>query len=295
MDLDARPYRAFVNVARLQSFRRAAEALNVTQPALSSQIREFERRLGFQLFSRTSRSVRLTPEGSLFLAKAERFVRESDWINKAARDIRNTKLRVGAAHFTALIPERCALLERFMLEHSELPVAIIGRTHAQLIGDLAQNEIDIAITLEAQDVPASLVEPAIPADFERFVVAERKVRLLLPEGDPAGGGNPVPKQRLAGMRVAIINRAHGVNLSEAILRELQRLEAVPVSPPEGDAPSVMRYAALMKIAAVDLGWFDPVPGLVAHDVESLELRSALVVLARPQDRRIGAELFVRDL
>jgi DNA-binding transcriptional LysR family regulator len=69
MDLDARPYRALVAIAQEHSFTRAAERLNLSQPALSAQIREFERRLGFALFERTSRSVALTAKGRLLLGR----------------------------------------------------------------------------------------------------------------------------------------------------------------------------------------------------------------------------------
>lgn len=295
MDLDARPYRAFVSVARLQSFRRAADSLNITQPALSAQIRELERRLGFQLFIRTSRSVSLTPEGGLFLPKAERFVRENDWINQAARDIRNTKLRIGAAHFTSAIAERREVLEQFMLKQPDLPIAITGRSHAQLISDLAGNEIDLAITLEAQGVATSLVEPSVPAEFDRFVIAKRKVRVLMPETSLADGPDVLAKETVDGIRIATVNRAHGVNLSEAVLRELQRLNFQPVQPPEADALSVMRYGALMGMPAIDLGWFGEVPGMSAHDVETLELRTSLVVLTRKNELRDGVELFIREL
>lgn len=295
MDLDARPYRAFVSVARLQSFRRAAESLNITQPALSAQIRELERRLGFQLFIRTSRSISLTPQGGLFLPKAERFVRENDWINQAARDIRNTKLRIGAAHFTSAIADRREVLDRFMQQHPDLPIAITGRSHAQLISDLAGNEIDLAITLEAQGVTTSLVEPGVPAEFERFVVGERKLRVLVPHGLSADAADTLAAQSVDGMQIATINRAHGVNLSEAVLRELQRLNFKVLRPPEGDALAVMRYGALMGIAAVDLGWFGQVPGMSVRDVETMDLRTSLVVLTRKNELRDGVELFIREL
>ncbi|MGE0829627.1 MAG: LysR family transcriptional regulator, partial [Hyphomonadaceae bacterium] len=89
MDLDARPYRFFVAVAELGSFSRAAEAMHISQPALSAQIHELERRLGFSLFARTSRRVELTAQGALFLDWARRLIIETDWINQAARDIRS--------------------------------------------------------------------------------------------------------------------------------------------------------------------------------------------------------------
>ena len=96
MDLDASPYRIFVTIADELSFTRASSLLNVSQPALSARIREFERRLGFALFFRTSRRVKLTPEGRLYLGNARRMVKEVAWASQAAREIRDNDLRIGA-------------------------------------------------------------------------------------------------------------------------------------------------------------------------------------------------------
>ena len=69
MDLDGSPFRAFLAVAKHQSFTRAAAEMNFSQPALSAVIRELERRLGFALFRRTSRHVELTREGRDYLVQ----------------------------------------------------------------------------------------------------------------------------------------------------------------------------------------------------------------------------------
>lgn len=60
----------FLAVADCLNFSRAAEQLRITQPAVSHQIRTLEDELGVQLFSRTSKTVRLTQEGHMFLQYA---------------------------------------------------------------------------------------------------------------------------------------------------------------------------------------------------------------------------------
>ena len=60
----------FLSVADALNFSRAAERLRITQPAVSHQVKTLEDELGVQLFSRTSKSVRLTQEGHLFLQYA---------------------------------------------------------------------------------------------------------------------------------------------------------------------------------------------------------------------------------
>ncbi len=63
--------RCFLSVAEYLSFARAAEQLNMTQPAISHQISSLEKELDVQLFVRTTRSVTLTEEGSIFINDAK--------------------------------------------------------------------------------------------------------------------------------------------------------------------------------------------------------------------------------
>ncbi len=66
-----RAIRSFVAAAKYQSFTRAAEALCVTQAAISRQIRELETHLGTDLFIRTGRTVKLSPDGEVFYDAAQ--------------------------------------------------------------------------------------------------------------------------------------------------------------------------------------------------------------------------------
>lgn len=68
--------RAFVAIANYGSFRKAAEQLHLSQPALSNQIRELEQAVSISLFHRTTRSVRLTIDGERFLIRARRALDE---------------------------------------------------------------------------------------------------------------------------------------------------------------------------------------------------------------------------
>ncbi|MFI9310710.1 LysR family transcriptional regulator [Streptomyces triculaminicus] len=72
MDLDLRKLRYFAAVAEHRHFGRAAQALFIAQPVLSRQIRAFEQELGCSLFTRTTRSVELTPAGIQLYDEASR-------------------------------------------------------------------------------------------------------------------------------------------------------------------------------------------------------------------------------
>lgn len=292
MDLDARPYRAFVTVADTGSFSRAAAILHVSQPALSAQIKEFERRLGFALFVRTSRSVALTPEGRLFIDRARRLVTETDWASAAARDIRTNQLRIGAAHHTGDIAERNALIDGFLRDVPHVPLRVLRRSPPQLHDDLERGDVDVAILLDVADTAADAVDAH---GASAWIVAERALRLWIPDAHPLAAADVVPAAALRDLPVGMIDRSHGVAIAEAAGRVLTQAGATLRTLPEGDVRSVARQCALLGLCAIDLGWFAGPPGMRSRAVEGWTARTRLVALARPGDRRDGARRFLDRL
>ena len=72
----------FLTIAEHLSFTKAAELLHVTQPAVGQQIQSLEKELGVKLFTRTTRSVKLTKEGKSFLGDAAQIVNISERAKK---------------------------------------------------------------------------------------------------------------------------------------------------------------------------------------------------------------------
>ena len=87
MDVSLRQVRAFLTVARVKSFTQAASILNLTQPALTVQIRRLEEALGVRLFDRDTRSVELTRVARDLLPAFERTLQDLDAAVGSARDI----------------------------------------------------------------------------------------------------------------------------------------------------------------------------------------------------------------
>ena len=77
---------------------RAAEALHVSQPTLSQQVRQLEEQLGFNLLDRTGRTVRATDEGEVYLRHVRRAFAELAAAEQAVTDVRGLEsglLRLG--------------------------------------------------------------------------------------------------------------------------------------------------------------------------------------------------------
>src|SRR6266436_9766257 len=109
--MELRHLRYFVAIGEEQHYGRAARRLRVAQPALSRQIQDLEKELGFKLFERLPRGVRLSAAGKLFLEDARRILREvSEAAVRAGRVAsgRSGTLRVGFtenASWRGVVPE----------------------------------------------------------------------------------------------------------------------------------------------------------------------------------------------
>jgi DNA-binding transcriptional LysR family regulator len=96
--MELRHLRYFVAVGEEQHYGRGAQRLRVAQPALSRQIQDLEREVGFKLFDRLSRGVRLSAAGKLFLEESRRILQQVDEATDRARRVavgRLGTLRVG--------------------------------------------------------------------------------------------------------------------------------------------------------------------------------------------------------
>jgi len=109
-NLSIKQIRAFVSVARLGSFSRAAEALAISQPALSLTVQQFEEIVGVALLKRTTRSVSLTEHGRELLPKAEKILDDIEAAiasTRASAERRENQVRIAVLPSVAIrvVPE----------------------------------------------------------------------------------------------------------------------------------------------------------------------------------------------
>jgi DNA-binding transcriptional LysR family regulator len=114
--MELRHLRYFVKVAAELHFGRAAEALGISQPPLSQQIRLLEQELGVQLFERSSRKVRLTTAGRLFLEEARTILAQADHavrITQRAAAGEIGELTIGLSASTLYVPKVADAISAF--------------------------------------------------------------------------------------------------------------------------------------------------------------------------------------
>lgn len=182
------------------NFGRAADAVHVTQPGLSSQIRELEHRVGVPLFERTSRQVRLTPAGADVVARARAVLREVDELSRAAGLHQGTlrgQLRLAAIPTMApyLLP---ALLPTLRARWPDVRVELQELQTAAMVDALDRGDLDLGLLAVPYDTRALHVEP----------VAHEPFLLALPTDHELVGTDPVPVSVLAGLPVLLLEEGH---------------------------------------------------------------------------------------
>jgi DNA-binding transcriptional LysR family regulator len=143
MELNQLQY--FQTVAQLQHFTHAAEALSISQPALSRSIARLEEELGIPLFERQGRSVSLNPYGQLFLKRVNRVLQEIDFAQNELQNLIDPgkgSVSLGFIHSQGsnLVPD---LLGSFRKTFPMIRFKLYQNITNQLLDKLENGEIDL--------------------------------------------------------------------------------------------------------------------------------------------------------
>jgi DNA-binding transcriptional LysR family regulator len=141
LDLDA--VQAFVRIAELGSFTRAAEAMRTTQAAVSLKLKRLEERLGRRLVERTPRSVQLSAQGAAFLEHARELLETHDRALTVFAGDRQ-RLTIGISDHVAG-PELPALIARMNAQDPQLLIEIRIGSSGELLQSFDRRELDTVI------------------------------------------------------------------------------------------------------------------------------------------------------
>jgi DNA-binding transcriptional LysR family regulator len=263
--------RALMEVAELGSFSAAAQRLNLTQPAISVQIRELEGRLAVPLIHRVGKRAFLTPAGRELVDHARRIFDSTDRAMAAMRRHHDGGLgwvHVGsgpAALRYLLLP----VLERLRAEHPGINVAVSTGNTADIVERLSRNAVDIGFT----------GLPVDPARFEATAVRDMTMVAILPDD---GGHLPevvTPADIADRPLIVTPERSNHASIARDWLRKAD-IDLRPAM--EIDNVEMIKRVvaaglgvALVPGEAISLG--DPVEGLVARPLDPpLALTLALI-------------------
>lgn len=168
--VEVREARYFIAVAEELHFGRAADRLHMSQPPLSQAIKAIESRLGVSLLQRSTREVRLTPAGSVFLDRCRGLVAAAADAENAARQAASGQLgdlRIGAvtSAFTDPLPE---ILRVFAQLHPRVEVHLAEVDTHEAIQALFDHRLDAAVVRQLATAPGLERERLRQ---ERFVLA----------------------------------------------------------------------------------------------------------------------------
>jgi DNA-binding transcriptional LysR family regulator len=167
--LDFRQIRYALSVAKERSFTKASVRLNISQSAVSEQVKLLEEELGFPLFRRTSRGIEQTERGRTFLYEAERVVGDVLSLTDTARRLRGAladtlTLGMGSGMAQIFMPRLFGHLNGAL---AGVRLEILTAPTKNIFNELHEERIDAGIAIESDPdrVPAGLV-------FDRLTQAE---------------------------------------------------------------------------------------------------------------------------
>ncbi len=139
--------KVFRMVAEESSFRRAAERLHLSQPAVSQQIHALEEELGYRLFDRGQGGIQLTDAGTVLLQYARRGARLAEEALAALERTRGEiagELRLGASQTVAqyILPR---LLGPFLQQHPQVRLALKSGNTEQIVTALKNGQVELGL------------------------------------------------------------------------------------------------------------------------------------------------------
>ncbi|WP_205422752.1 LysR family transcriptional regulator [Seongchinamella sediminis] len=261
MNITLRQLRAFVTLARSHSFAEAADLLHVSQSALSVSIKKMEQEAGGKLFSRSTRSLELSPEGRSFLPSARRLL--ADW-DQAFDDLgRSFSLQQGKVSVAVMpslamnqFPEALAAFQR---AYPTLNIGVEDVVMEATIEAVRSGQVDLGITFEPEQLDGVDFTPLFP---DRWIALVHRDSALA--AAPRLDWQQLVQQPFIAMNRGSWSRA----TTEAAMA------AVGVSP--GQLLEAHQLATIGRMVSVGLG-VAVVPQLCRQQMESLG------ILCKPLD------------
>lgn len=228
--MEIRQLKAFLAIAEAKTFTAGARRVNVTQAAISMQIRQLEDEVGLQLFTRTPRRVIITEAGEYLLDRARKILREHDSAIAEIAELggaEHGRLRIGSASAEFATHQMPRILQGLKNKFPNADLSVRAGTSQRLVDKIMHGEIDIAFVslpvdnssittdLLFSDEIVAIAHPAHRLANEKYISAAALAgeKLILGER----GGNT---------RRMIDDFFNAANVRPHIVMELSRQEAI---------------------------------------------------------------------
>lgn len=194
----------FQTTAQFEHITRAAEALSISQPALSRSIARLEQELGVALFERTGRAIVLNRYGKLFLLRVNRIMKEHQ---EAIREIveltspQHGEVSLGFLHTLGpqLVPE---LIREFRAEYPHIQFQLHQSNTQTLLDRMMSGDIDLCLT--------SLRERDTPQQIRWAFLRSEELFLAVPAGHPLEGRETVQLNEVANEPIVTFKMGYGL-------------------------------------------------------------------------------------
>lgn len=237
MNIELRHLRYFLAVAEELHFGRAAQRLNISQPPLSQQIMQLEQEIAAKLFTRTNRSVQLTPAGQQFLSDARAILQQVEQAaGRAARLERGEEgeLRIGftsSAPFTGLVSNA---LYQFRQRWPQVHIQMQEINTRQQLAPLHEGQLDLGV----------MRNTALPSDLRHQLLLREPLRAVVHWAHPLADAESISISDLANEPFVFFDPQGGTALHGEILSLLHRYHIKPYIMQEvGEAMTILGLVA----------------------------------------------------
>lgn len=230
-DLDIHLLRAFVAVAEMKSFTRAAYSLNRTQSAVSMQVRRLERNLGRSLLTRQKGRIGLTESGARMLGYARRILQLNDEVMAEIGDPEvkgRVRLGIPDDYASYLLP---GVLSGFYALYPRISLEVCCELSVDLLRLLADGAIDLAVTTRQPQSPGGAVirtEQLVWAEAQgcRLHDEDPLPLALFPEGVCLFRESALAALRAAGRQWRLVCTSRGLSGIRAVVASAMAITVV---------------------------------------------------------------------
>lgn len=273
--MNLRRYAHLVALAEERNFRRAAERVHLSQPALTRSVQAAEAELGLTLFERGGGEIRCTPAGDFVVERARRLLQESRRLERDVDLYRERSMgdvSFGAGPFPAatLLP---ALMQELRTRYPDIQNRVLVANWRYLIEHLRKEELDFFVA-DTREVPAE-------AGFAITPIGRQRGRFYVRRGHPLVAAGPIA--------VADVGR-HGLAAGRLPAPAIAVLQSLLGLPPDAPLPIAVECDDIHLVKRITLAT-DTVMvgsrGLVRDEVAAGQLVELDVTDLPPMYAEIG--------